>query len=634
MQSVKLVAVGNRFVRIGCLQMKTGLSGVRCQSQSMLTVGLSAYYSKAVDHKDYFVTLLGAAHVLLDGADTAKYTHDWTSNYVSGNQTIVCLPSTTAEVSQLLSYCNQHKIGVVPQSGNTGLVGGSVGTGNNELILSLSRMNRIIDLDTQSGVLTCEAGCILEAVTHEVEKQGFLFPLDLGAKGSCMIGGNLSTNAGGLRVVKYGNLHGSVVGLEVVRADGTILDMTSTLRKDNCGYQLMHLFLGSEGTLGVITKANVLLAHKPSSSQVLLAKLSSFKGVSKLLLKARSQLGDNLTAFEFMDANSISTVRRETSALLHNLHPTVLPSVISQQVDDDDKDAGGIGGEVSVLIESTGTAEDLDRQRVDRFVELILEEGLVVDAVLSQSTAQERELWAVREHIPIALAKLAKMVHATTDGRGASRLRVGKLFKFDLSVNLKDTDTFIERVRDGLVAQGFRLKDDPSSAVTSKGGDERSSLLRVCELELCTFGHIADQNIHLNILAAVHVVERSRDGVDAFDGRHNDTRCFIMNTLSGDPIDADFAIRYNGSDCSIVVESLSDGIVRSYWMALQAIIDETVFALTNEFRGSISAEHGVGQQKKSALLVSKPPGVIRLMRDMKRLMDPNCILNPGKVIDL
>jgi FAD/FMN-containing dehydrogenase len=504
-------------------------------------------------------------------------------------------------------------------------------------------MNRIIDLDTQSGVLTCEAGCILEAVTHEVEKQGFLFPLDLGAKGSCMIGGNLSTNAGGLRVVKYGNLHGSVVGLEVVRADGTIVDMTSTLRKDNCGYQLMHLFVGSEGTLGVITKANILLAHKPLSSQVLLAKLSSFKSVSKLLSKARSQLGDNLTAFEFMDANSISTVRRETPALLHNLFPTVLPSAISEQVDDDaalvySEDGGGICGEVSVLIESTGTAEDLDRQRVDRFVELILEEGLVVDAVLSQSTAQERELWAVREHIPVALAKLAKMVHATTiDGREVSRFRVGKLFKFDLSVNLKDTDAFIKRVRDGLVAQGFRLKDDrdpPSTGVTSRGGDERSSLLRVCELEVCTFGHIADQNIHLNILATVDVVERSGDGADALDGRCNDTRCFIMSTLNGDPIDADFSIRYNGSDCSIVVDSLSDDIVRSYWMALQAIIDETVFSLTNIFRGSISAEHGVGQQKKSALLASKPPEVIRLMRDMKRLMDPNCILNPGKVIDL
>ena len=633
MQSVNFVAVGNRFVRLGCWQSRTGLSGIRCQSM----------YSKAVDHKDYFVTLLGAAHVLLDSADIAKYTHDWTSNYVSGNKTIVCLPSTAAEVSQLLSYCNQHKIGVVPQSGNTGLVGGSVGTdNNNELILSLSRMNRIIDLDTQSGVLTCEAGCILEAVTHEVEKQGFLFPLDLGAKGSCMIGGNLSTNAGGLRVVKYGNLHGSVVGLEVVRADGTILDMTSTLRKDNCGYQLMHLFVGSEGTLGVITKANILLAHKPSSSQVLLAKLSSFKGVSKLLSKARSQLGDNLTAFEFMDANSLSAVRRETPALLHNLHPSVLPSVISEQVDNaaavHSEDVGGIGGEVSVLIESTGTAEDLDRQRMDRFVEVVLQEGLVVDAVLSQSTSQERELWAVREHIPIALAKLAKMVHAT-DGRGASQFRVGKLFKFDLSVNLKDTDAFIERIRDGLSAQGFRLGEDGRglsfSSAASVGGDERSSLLRLCELEVCTFGHIADQNIHLNILAAVHVVERSRDGADVLEGRHDDTRCRIMrSTLNGDPIDADFSIRCNGSDCSIVVESLSDGTVRSYWMALQAIIDDTVFALTNEFRGSISAEHGIGQQKKSALLTSKPPGVIRLMRDMKRLMDPNCILNPGKVIDL
>jgi len=491
-------------------------------------------------------------------------------------------------------------------------------------------MNRIIDLDTQSGVLTCEAGCILEVVNHEVEKQGFRFPLDVGAKGSCMIGGNLSTNAGGLRVVKYGNLHANVVGLEVVQADGSILDMMSTLRKDNSGYQLMHLFVGSEGTLGVITKANILLANKPSSSQVLLAKLSSFKGVSKLLSKARSQLGDNLTAFEFMDANSISAVRRESPALLHNLHPGTLPSPIGD--DPGVLDAGGIGGEVSVLIESTGTVEDLDQQRVDRFVEGILEERLVVDAVLSQSTTQERELWAVREYIPVALAKLVHSINPS-DERVTPGSRLGKLFKFDLSVNLKDTDAFIERIRDRLVAQGFRLKHGrcPSIASARRDGDERLLLLRACELEVCTFGHIADQNIHLNILATIHVVERSREG----DNHYSDTIRCIMSTLNGDPINADFWIQRNSSsDCSIVVEALSNGTVPSYWMAMQAVIDDTVFALTNEFRGSISAEHGIGQQKKSALLVSKPPGVIGLMRDMKRLLDPNCILNPGKVVDI
>jgi D-2-hydroxyglutarate dehydrogenase len=174
----------------------------------------------------------------------------------------------------VLKYCDDHKIGVVPQGGNTGLVGGAVARNPHELIISLRRMNRIIEIDAASAVLYCEAGCILESLMQASEPLGFIVPLDLGAKGSCQIGGNVSTNAGGLRVVRYGSMQANVLGLEVVLADGTVLDMLRGLRKDNCGYHLRHLFVGAEGSLGVVTKVAIQLFPKPRNTMVMLFKVT------------------------------------------------------------------------------------------------------------------------------------------------------------------------------------------------------------------------------------------------------------------------------------------------------------------------------------------------------------------------
>lgn len=246
-------------------------------------------YQSAYDHYNKIRDIVGARNILENEFDMAKYTTDWTKCYRGGG--LVCLPGSTSEVSSLLSYCNTNRIGVVPQGGNTGLVGGSVGTYRHELIISLARMNRVIDINEHAGVLLCEAGCILETLNAEVNSKNFIIPLDLAAKGSCMIGGNVATNAGGLRVVKYGSLHGLVIGLEVVQANGTVLDMTTSLRKNNTGYNLNHLFIGSEGTLGVITKVSLLLAPKPSSSNVLLAKvLVIFDICNAFLLKLSLQI--------------------------------------------------------------------------------------------------------------------------------------------------------------------------------------------------------------------------------------------------------------------------------------------------------------------------------------------------------
>jgi D-2-hydroxyglutarate dehydrogenase len=208
-----------------------------------------------------------------DGAmdDLEAYTSDWTRLYSGG--TCVCFPSDTTEVSRVLKYCNEQQIGVVPQGGNTGLVGGAVARNPHELIVSLRRMNRIIEIDVDSAVLYCEAGCVLESLMQALEPHGLIVPLDLGAKGSCQIGGNVSTNAGGLRVVRYGSMQANVLGLEVVLADGTIIDMLRGLRKDNCGYHLRHLFVGAEGSLGVVTKVAMQLFPKPKNTMAILFKV-------------------------------------------------------------------------------------------------------------------------------------------------------------------------------------------------------------------------------------------------------------------------------------------------------------------------------------------------------------------------
>lgn len=243
-----------------------------CTARRSLTRPLMQRGARACLHTDDVIalrSLLGKENVL--DHDIDKYTTDWTKSYRGGG--VVCLPGNTADVSAVLQYCNNRGIGVVPQGGNTGLVGGAVGRSAQELILSLSRMNRIFEVDADTRVLYCEAGCVLETLMQAAEAKNLVIPLDLGAKGSCMIGGNVSTNAGGLRVIKYGSLHSNVLGLEVVLADGSVVDALRGLRKDNCGYQSAHLFIGAEGTLGVVTKVAIALHSEPARVAVALIKV-------------------------------------------------------------------------------------------------------------------------------------------------------------------------------------------------------------------------------------------------------------------------------------------------------------------------------------------------------------------------
>ncbi len=221
-------------------------------------------YSRASDADvAFFRSVVGNANVRTDADSLSAASTDWLRQY-RGAAAAVVRPARTEEVAALLRHCHARRIPVVPQSGNTGLVGGSVPLGH-EVVLSLERMNRVLSVDAASGAVVAEAGCVLQRLDEELEQHGLMMPLDLGAKGSCMIGGNVSTNAGGLRLLRWGSLHGSVLGLVAVLADGTVVDTLSTLRKDNVGYDVKQLFIGSEGTLGVVTAVAIQAVARPAS---------------------------------------------------------------------------------------------------------------------------------------------------------------------------------------------------------------------------------------------------------------------------------------------------------------------------------------------------------------------------------
>ncbi|KAJ1649085.1 D-lactate ferricytochrome c oxidoreductase, partial [Coemansia sp. RSA 25] len=237
-------------------------------------------------------TILATAEIggTADAVELEGFNADWLNKY-RGNSQLVLRPKTTEQVSQILKYCNTHNIAVVPQGGNTGLVGGSVPV-HDEIVLSLRNMNKIRSYDELSGILVCDAGCVLEELGNYVGERGHIMPLDLGAKGSCHIGGNVAANAGGIRFLRYGTLHGSVLGLEVVLPDGTVLDNLSTLRKDNTGYDLKQLFIGSEGTLGVITGVSVATPQRPSAVNVAVLGVPTYECVQRAFKLARKRCGE------------------------------------------------------------------------------------------------------------------------------------------------------------------------------------------------------------------------------------------------------------------------------------------------------------------------------------------------------
>lgn len=267
---------------------------------------LTSLTSSDLDHFASFLprtSIISTMAPFSDGPEAiAQYNADWMGKY-QGRATTVLRPRTTEEVSKIVRHCNERGIGLVPQGGNTGLVGGSVPVGD-EVVLSLGNMSKVRSFDPVSGILVADAGCVLESLSDYLQPHAHLMPLDLGAKGSCQIGGNVATNAGGLRLLRYGSLHGSVLGLEVVLPSGQILNALTTLRKDNTGYDLKQLFIGSEGTLGVITGVSILTPPIPRASNNVILALPRFENVLPLFGEVKARLGEILSAFEWLDRGS------------------------------------------------------------------------------------------------------------------------------------------------------------------------------------------------------------------------------------------------------------------------------------------------------------------------------------------
>ncbi|KAJ4292267.1 D-lactate ferricytochrome c oxidoreductase [Collariella sp. IMI 366227] len=399
------------------------------------------------EHVFYFKDLLGSESAVIDGVtksdaadDIEPFNTDWMRKY-RGHCKLVLKPATTEEVSKILKYCNDNMLAVVPQGGNTGLVGGSVPVFD-EIVINMSRMNQILEFDEVSGTLVAEAGCILEVADQFLASKGYIFPLDLGAKGSCHIGGNVSTNAGGLRLLRYGSLHGTVLGLEAVLADGTVVDDLCKLRKNNTGYDLKQLFIGAEGTIGIVTKVSIQCPQRSQAQNVAYFGLESFDKVQQAFREAKGQLSEILSAFELIDAGSQSLVVQVT------------------------KNRTPLEGEYPFycLVETSGSNADHDSEKLSAFLEDVMEKGIVADGTLAENETQIRSLWAWREGITEALSHL------------------GGTYKYDVSIPLKEL---------------YQLVEDTKARVTEAGllGETDDFPVR----DVVGYGHMGDANLHLNI---------------------------------------------------------------------------------------------------------------------------------------
>eukprot|EP00189_Rhodosorus_marinus_P002117 CAMPEP_0113965378 /NCGR_PEP_ID=MMETSP0011_2-20120614/7710_1 /TAXON_ID=101924 /ORGANISM="Rhodosorus marinus" /LENGTH=505 /DNA_ID=CAMNT_0000977881 /DNA_START=183 /DNA_END=1701 /DNA_ORIENTATION=- /assembly_acc=CAM_ASM_000156 len=397
-----------------------------------------AYSEITGDDVDFFRSKLQPGAIIQGTEDLAPYNKDWMNKYF-GKSKLALRPKTTEEVSELLRYCNEKSIPVVPQGGNTGLVGGSVPV-NDEVCIHIG--NRVDehneqnpDFDEVSGSITCEAGCVLETLDDYLADKGYRMPLDLGAKGSCQIGGNVATNAGGSRFVRYGSLRNSILGMEFVLADGTIVDTLTSLKKDNTGYDLKQLMIGSEGTLGIITKLTISTPRRLPAVNAALLGLQSFEDVAKLLVEAKAGLGEILSAFEFMDLEAVELG-------LKHLHGV--------------RDPFESRCKCYVLIETVGSNSTHDGEKLEGFLEKSFEAGTLVDGVIAQDKTQMDSFWALREGLPEALLK--EGAHGT--------------LKYDVSLPMKDFYALVTDTRQ-------RLSQLPAATVG--------------------WGHIGDGNLHLNV---------------------------------------------------------------------------------------------------------------------------------------
>lgn len=464
-----------------------------------------------ISHFKALEAFVGPTNILADNhPDANLYGSDWTKQ--PGKPSAVVFPHTTEQVSQILAYCNRHSIKVVPSGGRTGLAAGAVAS-QNELVISLAKMNKILELDKTGLSITAEAGVITQKLQETAREAGLFFPIDLASKGSCQIGGNIATNAGGLKLIKYGGMRENVLGLEVVLADGQILDLNFNLRKNNIGYDLKHLFIASEGTLGIITKATLKLVPTPKDLQLACIGLESFKDITALLTLCNMQ-GFLPTAFEFFTHQALQLVLKNNSHL-NNPFSETKPFYVLLEHEKTHTPAGDV---------------------MEQLLEKAFESGLISDAVIASSSQEFHSFWALRENISESVSV------------------AGHVRKNDIALPIAKLDDFLT--------------------------DLDQILLNVHpDITMILFGHIGDGNLHLNY------VGKKSMAIDDFR-QH----------------------------------------ARS--------VEERVFACLKTYRGSISAEHGIGILKKKDLSFCADELMINTMRGIKNLLDPKHIMNPGKIFDL
>ncbi|CAB3715577.1 FAD-binding oxidoreductase [Trinickia soli] len=389
---------------------------------------------------------IGAAHVLTEPHDTAPFLTDWRRRY-TGAACAVLRPGTTQEVAAIVQLANTHRVPLVPQGGNTGLAGGATPDGSGaQAVVSLARLNRIRALDPLNNTITVEAGVVLRQVQDHAREAGRLFPLSLAAEGSCTIGGNLGTNAGGTGVLRYGNTRELCLGLEVVTPQGEIWDGLRGLRKDNTGYDLRDLFIGAEGTLGIITAAVMKLHPLPAARVTALAALASPHAALDFLALAHRCAGPLLTGFELMSDFCLRLVGRHFPQMRY---PFEQPHA-----------------QIVLLELSDSESEEHARALFEQMMEQALESGLVEDAVVAENLAQSRAFWDLREHIPLAQAE------------------EGLNVKHDIAVPISRVATFIEET-------------DAEIAAAVPGA------------RMVTFGHLGDGNLHYNVQAPEGVDARA-----------------------------------------------------------------------------------------------------------------------------
>jgi len=386
---------------------------------------------------DELRAIVGASHVLADG-DLTAWEQDWRKR-MRGRALAVVRPASTGEVARVVKACAAAGTPIVPQGGNTGMVVGSTpDASGTQVVLSLTRMNAVRAIDGDNLTMTVEAGCVLQSVQEAARGKGFLFPLSLAAEGSCTIGGNLATNAGGTQVVRYGNARELCLGLEVVTAQGEVWNGLTGLRKDNTGYDLRDLFIGSEGTLGVITAATLKLYPLPSATLTAWAAVPSVEDAVRLLGLAHRELGAGLTGFEMMGQFALGLVAKHFPQMRVPFHEQ---------------------SAYCVLLENADLESELHaRAQFERLLERALEEGCVTDAVVAENLAQAQQLWHIRESIPLAQAE------------------EGLNIKHDISVPVSRIPAFC-RATDALLQQA------------------------IPGVRLVNFGHLGDGNLHYNVQA-------------------------------------------------------------------------------------------------------------------------------------